>query len=260
MNDHAFLNKKIEVLIIFTTPRSEASEGYVFTGVCHSFFSIEGGGGGRGGQHQRSTTSPLGTRSQHLPPPGPGHNTSLTPGTRSQHLPSPLGTRSQHLPPSLGPGHNTPPPPGPGHNTSLPPGPGHNTSPNQDQVTTPLPPPGTRSQHLPQPRPGHNTSPPPRHQVTTPPSPWDQVTTPPPPPPPLGTGHNTSPPPPLGTRCHNSSPLGPCAGGRYASYWNAFLFILAFRILYQIMRENLRNLIGQVFVCIQSTFIGTYRR
>ena len=46
--------------------------------------STLGGGGGRGAQHQWSTTS--------LPPslpPGPGHNTSLPPHTR---------TRSQHLP------------------------------------------------------------------------------------------------------------------------------------------------------------------
>ena len=111
-------------------PRSEASEGYVFTGVCHSFCSTGGGGGGgRGGvQHQRSTTPPPDNTS--LPPrvqfttppylpPGPGHKTS-----------------------PLGPGHNTsPPPPGPGHNTFLPPplGPGHNTS--------PPPPPGTMRRH-----------------------------------------------------------------------------------------------------------------
>ena len=99
------------------------SEGYVFTGVCHSFCSTGGGGEG-GGQHQRSqhlpplpprdqvtTPPPPGTRSQYLPPPqdqvttplslpllGPGHNTSLPPppGTRSQHPPSPLGPGHMH--------------------------------------------------------------------------------------------------------------------------------------------------------------------
>ena len=62
------------------------------------------------------------------------------------------------------------------------------------------PPPGTRSQHLP----------PPRDQVTTPPSPRDQVTAPPPPP----RDQVTTPPPP---------PQVLYTGGRYASYWNAFL-------------------------------------
>ena len=69
----------------------------------------------------------------------------------------------------------------------------------QDLVTTPLFPPG----------PGHNTSLPPLgpgHNT----SPQDLVTTPHP----LGPGHNTSLPP---------SPPEVCAGGRYASYWNAFL-------------------------------------
>ena len=95
-----------------------------------------------------------------------------------------------------------------------------------DQVTTPPPQDGTRSQHLPLP-PGWDqvTTPPPsvistRSQHLPPPQGWDQVTTPPPPgwdqvttPPRMGPGHNTSPPPP-----------GLCRGGRYASYWNAFLF------------------------------------
>ena len=145
-------------------PRSEASEGYVFTGVCHSFCST--GGGGVGGWHQRSQhlPLPLGTRSQHLPPPG----------TRSQHLPPP-GTRSQHFPP-----------------------------------------PGTRSQHLS----------PPRDQVTTPPSPPlepDHNTSLPPPPP--GLDHNTSLSP-SGTRSQHLPPPGLCGGGRCASHWNAFLFLL----------------------------------
>ena len=40
-------------------PRSEASEGYVFTGICLSNSGGGGGGeGGGGGQHQRSTTTP----------------------------------------------------------------------------------------------------------------------------------------------------------------------------------------------------------
>ena len=125
-------------------PRSEASKGYVFTGIC---LSNSGGGGGR-----------WATRSQHLPPSsGPGHNTSL-PQTRSQH------------------------PPEPGHNTSLPPRTRSQHSPGPDHNTS-LPP-WTRSQHLP---------------PSPPPGP-DQVTTPPSAPP-----HRT------------------CAGGRYASYWNAFL-------------------------------------
>ena len=138
----------------------------------------------------------------------------------------PPGTRSQHLPPSSQGQVTTPPslPPGPGHNTSLPPlGPGHNTS---------FPPP---------PGPGHNTSlPPPRTRFninvaeiwTSLPPPWDQVTTPPSltPPPPPGPGHNTSlppSPPPAQDQVTTPPSLHPglCAGGRYASYWNAFLFL-----------------------------------
>ena len=98
-------------------------------------------------------------------------------------------------------GEPPPPPPGLGHNTSLPPKPGHNTSPPKPGHNTSLP-------HL---GPGHNTSPP--NQVTIPPFL-----------PPPGPGHNTSLPPGPG---HNTSlpppPPGLCAGGRYASYWNAFL-------------------------------------
>ena len=106
-----------------------------------------------------------------------------------------------HLPPW--PGHNTsplgqvitPPSPQPGHNTSLPLPPSQVTTPPSPlgQVITP-----------PSPQPGHNTSlPPPPSQVTTPPSPWP--------------GHNTSPPP-----GHYAQ------AGRYASYWNAFLFYFIF--------------------------------
>ena len=97
-------------------PRSEVSEVYVFTGVCHSVTDRGGGVRGVGGRcgpgiRSQHLPSPPGTSSQHLPsPPGPGDNTSPPPGTRSQHLP-------------LGQGDNTPPP-------------------TWDQVTTP-PPPGT---------------------------------------------------------------------------------------------------------------------
>ena len=143
-----------------------------------------------------NTSLPPGTRSQHLPPPlgpghntslppGPGHNTSLSPpsGTRSQHLPPPPGTRPQHhpLPPPLGPGHNTSIPPPRGQVTTHPLsspllGQGHNTS---------LPLPGTRSQHL-SPLPDQVTTPPPpgtRSQHLHPPSPLRRP------------GHNTFPPP-----------------------------------------------------------------
>ena len=68
-------------------PRSEASEGYVFTGVCH----FNSGGRGR-------WATPMVT----TPPPWDQVTTPAHPGTRSQHLPPP---------PPLGPGHNTPPPP-----------------------------------------------------------------------------------------------------------------------------------------------------
>ena len=136
-------------------PRSEASEGYVFTGVCHSVIFR---GGREVGDHGPG---------HNTPPPdldmGPGHNTPLPPGpghgTWSQHLPPPPGTWTWDLvttPPS-------PPPPW-----------------TWDLVTTPPSPPplehghGTWSQHLPPPRPplsppldldmgpGHNTSLPPR--------------------------------------------------------------------------------------------------
>ena len=105
-------------------PRSEPSEGYVFTGVCHSFCSTKG---------EVCSTKGLWTTPP-SPPPGPGHNTSPpwdqvttppslprdqvttppslpTPGTRSQHLPSlwttPPSPSRQHLPP---PGQHLPPP------------------------------------------------------------------------------------------------------------------------------------------------------
>ena len=102
----------------------------------------------------------------------------------------PPGHRSQHLPPPPPWAQVTTPPSPPGHRSQhLPPPSGHRSQ-------HPLPP-RHRSQHLPPP-------PPPRAQVTTPPSPppWAQVTTPP--------------------------PRGLYAGGRYASYWNAFLFVCIF--------------------------------
>ena len=130
-------------------PRSEASEGYVFTGVCHTFCSTGGG---------RWAT----TNGQPLPPPGPGQNIYPPQDQVRTSIPSP--------------------PPGPGQNiytpSHPPPGPGQNIYPLR-----PPPLPGTRSEHIP---------PPPRDQVRT--------STPFPPPP----------------RLH--------AGGRYASYWNAFLY------------------------------------
>ena len=171
-------------------PRSEASKGYVFIGVCHSV--TERGGGGVDQDQDQVTTHPS-------LPPGPGDNTPSpwdqvttppSPGTRSQHLSPPQGTRSQH-PLSLGPGDNTPPrtrwqhpptprtrwqhplPPGPGHNTSLPPG-----------TRWQHPPPRTRSQHL-SPSPGTRGQHPlleTKWQHLPLPFPWDQVTTPPPPP------------------------------------------------------------------------------
>ena len=139
-------------------PLSEASESYVFTGICLS--KCGGWGGGvatpnASGQHLPPPGHGHGTWSQHPPPPwmGPGHNAppwtwdlATTPppsspghGTWSQHPPSPL---------NMGPGHNTPPPPSP-----MDMGPGHNTPPGKwDLVTTPSPPPMDMG-------PGHNTPP-----------------------------------------------------------------------------------------------------
>ena len=137
------------------------------------------------GQH----LPPPRTRSQHLPPPPPDKHLPPPPGTRSQHLPSP----GQHLPPPPWDQVTTPPSPSL-DNTSLPP-PGQHLLPLWDQVTTLHSPLDNTSPWL-----GSKVTTPPLGQHL-PPLPW------------LGSKVTTPPPPP-----------GLCAGGRYASYWNAFLF------------------------------------
>ena len=93
----------IKTEIHYYRPRSESSEGYIFTGICLS--NSGGGDGGRWVTMDQVTTPPPET------------------GTWSQHLPPGTGTWSQHLPPwdwdlvtthplGLGPGYNTPLPPG----------------------------------------------------------------------------------------------------------------------------------------------------
>ena len=107
-------------------PRSEASEGYVFTGVCHSV-TEPGGGGGRWATPKVYHLPPR-TRSQHLPPPPPDQVTTPL---------SPPGDQVT-TPPSLPPWDQVttpPPPPPPRDQITTPP-------PPRDQVTTP-PPPGT---------------------------------------------------------------------------------------------------------------------
>ena len=99
------------ILAHFYRPRSEASEGYVFTGVCH--FNSWG----------RRWATP---KVYHLPPPHDQVTTPPSPPlTRSQHLPSHPGTRSQHPPPDTRSQHLPPPgtrsqhpPPPPGLCTS----------------------------------------------------------------------------------------------------------------------------------------------
>ena len=166
-------------------PCSEASEGYVFTGICLS----KSEGGGVGDTH--------GTRLECLPlpptPPGPGQNV-YPPGTRLESLPLPPpspGTRSECLPPldqvrmstPLGPGQNVYP---------FPPGPGQNIYPP----------------HL---RLGQNVYP-----LT-----WDLVrmSTPLH----LRLGQNVYPPPTWGLVRMSTPLLELHAGGWYTSYWNAFL-------------------------------------
>ena len=108
--------------IFYYRPRSEASEGYVFTGVCHSVI-FEGGGGG---QHQwstpplpprdqvRTSTPPPGTRSEHLPLP-PTWDLVTPPPWDLVIPPPPPGIWSQHLPPPRDQVRtSTPPPPPPG--------------------------------------------------------------------------------------------------------------------------------------------------
>ena len=73
LNYHSFF------CLNYYRPRSEASEGYVFTGVCHSFCSTGEGG--------RWVTPKV------ITPPSPSKDQVTTP-------PPPPGTRSQHLPPS----------------------------------------------------------------------------------------------------------------------------------------------------------------
>ena len=146
-------------------PRSEASEGYVFTGVCH-YVTKRGGGvdvqtWSRGGGVDVLTWS--------SPPLGQGH----LPPLWDQDIYPPSGTRTST---PLGTRTSTPP---------------------WDQDIYPPPPSGTRT-----------STPPPRDQDIYPP-PGTRTYTPPP------SGTRTSTPPPS-SRLH--------AGGRYACYWNAFLF------------------------------------
>ena len=133
-------------------PRSKASEGYVFTSICHSVI-LRGGGVTPNASWDRShghgggvvtwlgggvvTWPGGGGRSGLHLPPWPGSKVTTSPPR--QHLPPP----GQHLPPldnnSLPPGQHLPPPwttpPSPLDNTSLPPRPG-------SKVTTPPLPPG----------------------------------------------------------------------------------------------------------------------
>ena len=125
----------------------------------------------------------------HLPPLGPGQNIYPLP-PRDQ-------VRTSTPSPPLGPGQNIyplPPPPGPGHNTSLPP--------PLDNSTYPLP------------------SPPLWTTAPTPPPPlWTTAPTLPP-------LDNSTYPPPLDNSTYPPSPPLRSMGGRYASYWNAFLLNL----------------------------------
>ena len=132
-------------LMDYYRPLSEASEGYIFTGIC---LSNSGGEGGvdQGPGHNTSLPPPRDqVDNTPLPPTGHGHNTPqdqwTTPPsphrTWSQHPPppsprtrwtTPPGTWSQHplSPPPAGHGHNTPSPLGPGGQHPIPLGHGHN--------------------------------------------------------------------------------------------------------------------------------------
>ena len=71
------INCRMSKFSYFYRPLREASEGYIFTGICLSNSGgggADGGGGGGGGGGGMWAA-----RLQHLPPPGPGHNTSLPP-------------------------------------------------------------------------------------------------------------------------------------------------------------------------------------
>ena len=80
----------------FYRPRSKASEGYVFTGVCHSVTAWRGGGGRWATPmvnppwDQVRTSTPWDQVGTSTPPP---------PGTRSEHLPPPDQVRTS-TPPS----------------------------------------------------------------------------------------------------------------------------------------------------------------
>ena len=118
-------------------PLSEASEGYVFTGICLS----KSGGEVLHQMHHvinhmvrrgewTTPPPPAGTRSQHLPPPplGPGLDNTFPPPWDQVWTTPPPPPWDQvwtiPSPPPLGPGlDNTSPPLGPGlDNTSPPPG------------------------------------------------------------------------------------------------------------------------------------------
>ena len=89
-------------MIYFYRPRSEASEGYVFTGVCYSV--TEQGAEVWHQMHHgighmvRGRCCPEGGV-ETTPPPRPGSKITTPPP--GQHLPPGQGQRSQHLPPPL---------------------------------------------------------------------------------------------------------------------------------------------------------------
>ena len=112
---------------IYYCPRSEASEGCVFTGIC-----LSNSGGGWSGQH--------------LPPPALDNTSPPLPWTTPPFHPWP-GSKVT-TPPSHP--QTTPPSPTPPDNTSLP-HPPDNTSLPPGQHLPPSPGQGQRSQHLPSP-------------------------------------------------------------------------------------------------------------
>ena len=106
---------------VITARLVEASEGYVFRGVCHSLCPTRGGGRRWSStpMARMSTPSPgPGQNVYPLPPPGPGQNVYPLPPPRDHDrmsTPSPPRTRSECLPP--------PSPPRPGQNVYTPPPP-----------------------------------------------------------------------------------------------------------------------------------------